>query len=185
MVEFDISDLHITLFSNSGFHEDRVSKSHTLLLKAVNDITATITKFLGRFRWYSVLGILEFYQQILIKFPSIKFYEYPPSWYTRTDMMELICVFQNFANAAKIWYQLRKKISEQIFSMCRTHADWLHWANFVFGCSSIQTLVTYDIMYTTEPLMQQVWGLRLLDLYDKSPGYITQYRGVLYLAHQI
>jgi hypothetical protein len=48
MVEFDISDLHVTLFSNSGFHEDRVSKSHMLLLKAVNDIIAIITKFLGQ-----------------------------------------------------------------------------------------------------------------------------------------
>jgi len=51
MVEFDTSYLHVTLLSNSRFHENRVSKSHnTLLLKAVNDITPIITKSLGRFR---------------------------------------------------------------------------------------------------------------------------------------
>lgn len=154
MVEFDTSYLHVTLLSNSRFHENRVSKSHnTLLLKAVNDITPIITKSLGRFRWYSLLGILEFYQQILIKFPSIKFYEYPPSWYIWTDMMELICAFRNFANAARSWYQSRKKISKQIFSTRSTQADCLHWANWI------------------------------RDLYDNSPGYIIQYRGVLYLAH--
>jgi len=86
MVEFDISDLHVTTQSRKRYY------SH-------------ITKFFGRFRWYSVLGILEFYQQILITFPSIKFYEYPPSRY----IMGLICAFRNFANAAKNWYQWRKK----------------------------------------------------------------------------
>lgn len=76
-------------------------------------------------------------------------------------MKKLVCAFRYFANAAKFGINGGKRFPND-HSLCGVHRQTAYIEQILLSDALLLwPLLTFDITYSPEPLMQQAWDLAL------------------------